>query len=388
MSEGHRKSYLQQLIEKDKLNYLSDMLRKDNYALVSRIKKLKNSKLKKKIEDDENINDADNNANVIWDGTIINTPTSPTFFEECSDFNDKNDTNDNDDNDNDTNDNDTNDNDTNDNHDNDNNDTNDNYKNDSNNNDNNDTTNDNNGSYENHIKSEQVISNVDANDQLFLSPNKCNPQSNKCIPYYMKFKAINLGDIDEKDNFKLFNQSRMLATEMALAAEDLSAIRTKSESSSRKISRLQNKYGDITYSFSNGAQHVNSCTCERCRKRTRNSKPKNKMNTNGQWTTKEIYIGSNDKIVIENNTIVNGTFKMVGNVKLVIDMFECHNFQRTEVSDFSILWSNHYIKGYCFKSLSRWQRINLFPRSWECTRKDSMARNINTMAHLYGSKLF
>ena len=108
-------------------------------------------------------------------------------------------------------------------------------------------------------------------------------------------------------------------------------------------------------------------------------------------TTKEIYVGNNDekRIAIESNTSnVAGKFKMVGNVKLVMDIFECHNFQRTKSSDFSILWCNHYIKGYCFKSLSRHQRVNLFPRSWECTRKDSMARNINAMAHLHGQKHF
>lgn len=210
----------------------------------------------------------------------------------------------------------------------------------------------------------------------------------------MKFKAINQDDIDEKDKIKLFNQSRLLAAEMAFASKDLNIIRnTKSESSSRNNSRLQSKYGDITYSFSDGAQHVSTCTCEKCRKKSNNyrSKLKHKrmnLNGNGLSTTKEIYVASSSdkRVIIKNNTIVNGTFKMVGNVKLVIDILECHNFIRTTKSDFSILWTNHYIKG--FKSLSRCQKINLFPRSYECTRKDSMARNINAMADLHGRKHF
>jgi tubulin polyglutamylase TTLL5 len=188
-----------------------------------------------------------------------------------------------------------------------------------------------------------------------------------------------------------------MAIEMAFASQDSNLVRnTKSESSNRTMKRLDNIYGDITYNnFNNGNQHVDSCTCEKCKKSGKNIQNRNKsllkrLNSNGKkMTTKEIYVGINcKKNSLDEKSNICGTFKMIGNVKLVQDLLECHNFQKTKNSDFSLLWTNHYIKGYCFKSLSRWQRVNLFPRSLECTRKDALSRNINTMAHLHGQKHF
>ena len=352
-----RKSFLLRLIEKDKGMYLSDMLKSDDHLVPNIKKKVKQYKKAKKLISTSKTESNDDkilqNNDIIWDGTILNTPTSTSNTSTSSKFSDLED----------------------------------------NNTENSEQIERNLNDKEEELPKndeEDEASNNDKQLQRFALNNpQCSPRI-KSSQYYMEFKEINQEEIDNKDKIKLINHSRMLATEIALASQDMNIIRnTKSESSSR-TSRLNIKYGNITYNFSNGS-HVDSCTCEKCRKRAKHVHSKNKRIANGNGSTsKEIYVGSNndERIIIENNTMNNGTFKMVGNVKLVIDIFECHNFQRTKSSDFSILWSNHYIKGYSFKSLSRYQRVNLFPRSWECTRKDSMARNINAMAHLHGQKHF
>jgi hypothetical protein len=52
------------------------------------------------------------------------------------------------------------------------------------------------------------------------------------------------------------------------------------------------------------------------------------------------------------------------------------------------MWSSKHLKGHSFTQLKRGQKVNLFPRSWECTRKDALCRNINTMAQLHGVRHF
>jgi tubulin polyglutamylase TTLL5 len=233
-----------------------------------------------------------------------------------------------------------------------------------------------------------ILSSDINNTQQYSKVSRDNFTSN----YYVQFQPIDKDAIEKKEKQKLINQSRMMATEMAFASQDSNFIRNTTSESSSRVKRLDNIYSDITYNFSNGNQHVDSCTCEKCRKigkkiHSRNSIIKRLNSNRKKMTTKEIYVGISSKKVDDKSNIF-GTYKMVGNVKLVADLLECHNFEKTKNSDFSLLWANHYIKGYCFKSLSRWQRVNLFPRSWECTRKDAMSRNINTMAHLHGQKHF
>ena len=89
--------------------------------------------------------------------------------------------------------------------------------------------------------------------------------------------------------------------------------------------------------------------------------------------------------------LTQGRFKIVGNVKLVQDIFECHNLKPNKNPNchkFNVLWSSHHLKGYSFKLLDRHQRINLFPHSWECTRKDALANNLNRMSQQHGLRHF
>lgn len=81
-------------------------------------------------------------------------------------------------------------------------------------------------------------------------------------------------------------------------------------------------------------------------------------------------------------------FKIFGNIKLVKDVFKLNGFLSTKGDDFSVVWSSQHLKSYFFSSIGKFQKINLFPHSWECTRKDALARNINRMSQIFGKKLF
>lgn len=41
-----------------------------------------------------------------------------------------------------------------------------------------------------------------------------------------------------------------------------------------------------------------------------------------------------------------------------------------------------------FRNLKRGQRINSFPRTYECTRKDALSRNMNRMSQVHGDRHF
>lgn len=53
-----------------------------------------------------------------------------------------------------------------------------------------------------------------------------------------------------------------------------------------------------------------------------------------------------------------------------------------------ILWSTSMIKSNVYQSLSKHQKVNHFPRSYEITRKDLFYQRLSRMQALYGQKLY
>eukprot|EP01041_Mallomonas_annulata_P008862 gene8862-18359_t len=87
-------------------------------------------------------------------------------------------------------------------------------------------------------------------------------------------------------------------------------------------------------------------------------------------------------------------FKIMGNKKLVRTILESNGLipSSHDSMEFSILWCNVQLKNKILQSqqlqLHKYQKINIFPRSWEITRKDSLCKNINKMIQTHGNKQF
>ena len=58
------------------------------------------------------------------------------------------------------------------------------------------------------------------------------------------------------------------------------------------------------------------------------------------------------------------------------------------MSDWNLLWTSKHSKNYTFEGLHENQRINIFPRMEEITRKDRLCKNINRMQRRYGKEAF
>ena len=85
-----------------------------------------------------------------------------------------------------------------------------------------------------------------------------------------------------------------------------------------------------------------------------------------------------------------GLYKLLpGKIKLVSNILENHGMKQTRDDvNFSLLWSTQHLKPHFYQSLRATQKVNLFPLSHECTRKDSLSRNINRMAEVHGKRHF
>lgn len=57
-------------------------------------------------------------------------------------------------------------------------------------------------------------------------------------------------------------------------------------------------------------------------------------------------------------------------------------------ADFSLLWTGSIIRSQVYQQLSRFQKVNHFPRSYEITRKDCLCQRITRMQTVYGSRHF
>ncbi|CAM9592709.1 unnamed protein product, partial [Hapterophycus canaliculatus] len=53
-----------------------------------------------------------------------------------------------------------------------------------------------------------------------------------------------------------------------------------------------------------------------------------------------------------------------------------------------LLWSSQHLRSHVFRNLKWGQRINSFPRTYECTRKDALSRNMNRMRQVHGARHF
>ncbi|CAD0204127.1 unnamed protein product [Chrysodeixis includens] len=85
------------------------------------------------------------------------------------------------------------------------------------------------------------------------------------------------------------------------------------------------------------------------------------------------------------------TYKLVNTeTKLLHRLLQAHGLQEAvmESKDFNLLWSGLHPKPDVLRSLSPYQRVNHFPRSYELTRKDKLFKNIEKMQYFRGLKQF
>ncbi|CAM9736852.1 unnamed protein product [Ascophyllum nodosum] len=113
--------------------------------------------------------------------------------------------------------------------------------------------------------------------------------------------------------------------------------------------------------------HVSLCMCECCR-RERSRRPP----------------GSS----------APSTFKVVGSgPHLVLATLRARGFRRqgkrrATREAWRVLWSSQHLRSDAFRHLKLGQRINSFPRTYECTRKDALSKNMNRMRQVHGERHF
>lgn len=93
------------------------------------------------------------------------------------------------------------------------------------------------------------------------------------------------------------------------------------------------------------------------------------------------------QIGIQNNL----SFKFVrSGTSLIRNMFTSYGFKecRETSNDFNVMWLNSHVKPYSLRNLMDFQRVNHFPRSYELTRKNLLAKNVERMAQTKNAKLF
>lgn len=96
-----------------------------------------------------------------------------------------------------------------------------------------------------------------------------------------------------------------------------------------------------------------------------------------------------------------GRFRFIhGNVKLLADILTQNQYQQLHSisninNNYSItnqpcdlIWSCSHVRSHLLGFLPYYQKINFFPHSYECTRKDSLARNMSTLMQIFGQKHF
>ena len=100
--------------------------------------------------------------------------------------------------------------------------------------------------------------------------------------------------------------------------------------------------------------------------------------------------GNEKKMSVSSPKKILGFYKLLpGKIKLVSKILENHGLKQTKDDvNFVLLWSTQHLKPHFYQSLRVNQKVNLFPLSHECTRKDSLSRNINRMAEMHGKRHF
>ncbi|XP_041351009.1 tubulin polyglutamylase TTLL5-like [Gigantopelta aegis] len=76
--------------------------------------------------------------------------------------------------------------------------------------------------------------------------------------------------------------------------------------------------------------------------------------------------------------------------KIVRNILTAHGFHEVHPNsaDFNLIWTNSHLKPFTLRTMTEFQRINHFPRSYELTRKDRLFKNIQRMQQLKGLKHF
>ncbi|KAL0868898.1 hypothetical protein ABMA27_007236 [Loxostege sticticalis] len=85
------------------------------------------------------------------------------------------------------------------------------------------------------------------------------------------------------------------------------------------------------------------------------------------------------------------TYKLVNTeTKLLHRLLQAHGLIEASADEknFNLLWSGLHPKPDVLRSLSPYQRVNHFPRSYELTRKDKLFKNIEKMQYFRGLKHF
>ncbi|XP_070578674.1 tubulin polyglutamylase TTLL5-like isoform X32 [Ptychodera flava] len=84
-------------------------------------------------------------------------------------------------------------------------------------------------------------------------------------------------------------------------------------------------------------------------------------------------------------------YKMVKTeCRLIRQVLSKHGFHEAHPnsSDFNLMWTGSHVKPFTLRSLTEFQKVNHFPRSYELTRKDRLYKNIQRMQHSKGMKHF
>jgi hypothetical protein len=73
-------------------------------------------------------------------------------------------------------------------------------------------------------------------------------------------------------------------------------------------------------------------------------------------------------------------------VRLIRYLLEDNGFREAtkREQEFTVLWSCSNIKSQTYQALTRYQKVNHFPKSTEITRKDCMYRLLARMRHFHG----
>ncbi|BFZ06961.1 hypothetical protein BsWGS_10001 [Bradybaena similaris] len=76
--------------------------------------------------------------------------------------------------------------------------------------------------------------------------------------------------------------------------------------------------------------------------------------------------------------------------KIVRNILLSHGFHEVHPNstEYNLIWSNSHLKPFTLRTMSEFQKINHFPRSYELTRKDRLFKNIQRMQQTKGFKHF
>ncbi|KAA3681229.1 tubulin polyglutamylase TTLL5 [Paragonimus westermani] len=117
----------------------------------------------------------------------------------------------------------------------------------------------------------------------------------------------------------------------------------------------------------------------------------------GNYRRSPIFIFSQSCIVKKSTAaeklgrLFNMSFRLVRTeCKLLRCVLQSHGFSETTniFGKFNLLWTGCHLKPSQLKLLSEFHKVNHFPRSYELTRKDRLAKNVQRMQRLKGLRYF